>query len=120
DRVDVNRTALLQRLARPAQVPGALSPEIIAEAGRKLQTMVDPTHGGIGAAPKFPQAPVAALLWRTALRTGDDTIARSVLHGLRRMSLGGIYDHIGGGLSRYSVDRHWLVPHFEKMLYDNA
>lgn len=120
DRVDVNRMALLQRLVRPAPLPCTLPPEIIAEAGRKLQTLIDPIDGGIGTAPKFPHATVTDLLWRSALRTGDDSIARSVLHGLRRMSLGGIYDHIGGGLSRYSVDRHWLVPHFEKMLYDNA
>ena len=60
------------------------------------------------------------LIWDTALRTGDATLRQRVLHTLTRISQGGIYDHLGGGYARYSVDAYWLVPHFEKMLYDNA
>ncbi len=60
------------------------------------------------------------MLWRAGLRTGDAGFFETVEHSLERMSEGGIYDHLGGGFSRYSVDERWLVPHFEKMLYDNA
>jgi hypothetical protein len=77
-------------------------------------------HGGFAGAPKFPQAPVLHLLWRQALATGDPGIRQAVLHTLANISQGGIYDHLGGGFARYSVDALWLVPHFEKMLYDNA
>ncbi|NJL08134.1 MAG: thioredoxin domain-containing protein, partial [Methylacidiphilales bacterium] len=71
-------------------------------------------------APKFPQAPVLELLWRAGLRTGDDALFAPVETTLTCMSRGGIWDHLGGGFARYSVDARWHVPHFEKMLYDNA
>ena len=82
--------------------------------------MFDPVNGGLRGAPKFPQPAMLEMLWRAGMRTGDARFFETVEHTLERMSEGGIYDHLGGGFSRYSVDERWLVPHFEKMLYDNA
>src|SRR5207302_3100783 len=81
---------------------------------------LDRTEGGIQGAPKFPQSSILELLWRAGQRTGEASFFDLVELSLDRMCQGGIYDHLGGGFSRYSVDEHWLVPHFEKMLYDNA
>ena len=76
---------------------------------------------GIGGAPKFPQAPMLELIWRTRpAAPATARCAQRTLHTLARIGQGGIYDHLGGGFARYSVDAYWLVPHFEKMLYDNA
>ena len=80
----------------------------------------DPRHGGFGGAPKFPQPGIPILMLRYAKRFGDADATRMVLHTCERMAAGGIHDQLGGGFSRYSVDAEWLVPHFEKMLYDNA
>jgi len=80
----------------------------------------DMFYGGVVGAPKFPNVPIIELLWRAYLRTGMPQFLSLVLCALDNMGRGGIYDHIGGGFARYSVDEHWLVPHFEKMLYDNA
>ena len=77
-------------------------------------------HGGIGGAPKFPQTYSLELIWRCFLRNGALMLRDGVLLTLTKMSQGGIYDHIGGGYARYATDTAWLVPHFEKMLYDNA
>ncbi len=77
-------------------------------------------HGGIGTAPKFPQPAIFELLWRAYKRTKTAELKQAVTVTLDRMSQGGIYDHLGGGYARYSTDAHWLAPHFEKMLYDNA
>jgi hypothetical protein len=82
--------------------------------------MFDPVNGGLRGAPKFPQPAILEMLWRAGARTGDARFFETVEHSLDRMCEGGIYDHLGGGFSRYSVDERWLVPHFEKMLYDNA
>jgi uncharacterized protein len=90
-----------------------LDPGLLDEALAVLRRAYDAADGGWGAAPKFPQASVIELL----LRRGETEMA---LTTLRRMAQGGIYDQVGGGFSRYSVDAHWVVPHFEKMLYDNA
>src|SRR5262249_117982 len=68
----------------------------------------------------FPQIPVLDLLWRVFLKTNEQPLAEAVMLSLDHMAQGGIYDHLGGGFARYSVDERWLVPHFEKMLYDNA
>jgi uncharacterized protein YyaL (SSP411 family) len=76
--------------------------------------------GGLIGAPKFPNVPVLELLWRAYLRTGMPQYLSQVLCALDNMGRGGIYDHIGGGFARYATDEQWLVPHFEKMLYDNA
>ena len=90
------------------------------QAGEQLLPEVDPVHGGIGQAPKFPQTPVLELMWRGWKQSGNAQLRDAVTLTLTRMSQGGIYDHLGGGFARYSVDAEWLVPHFEKMLYDNA
>jgi uncharacterized protein len=86
----------------------------------QLAEVMDPVHGGPKGAPKFPNTPLLEFLWRAGDRTGDPRFHQTFLHSLERMSQGGMYDHIGGGYARYSVDELWLVPHFEKMLYDNA
>ena len=82
--------------------------------------LIDPVNGGTRGAPKFPQAALFELLWRAGLRTGEQRYFAAVEITLDHICEGGIYDHLGGGFSRYSVDERWLVPHFEKMLYDNA
>jgi hypothetical protein len=94
--------------------------EALKNAGDSFKRMFDPRHGGFGGAPKFPQPGMPSLLLRCARRFHDDEAARMVLHTCDRMAAGGIHDQLGGGFARYSVDAEWLVPHFEKMLYDNA
>lgn len=89
-------------------------------ASNHLLEVFDPMDGGFGQAPKFPHATDLDFLLRRAAITGDDETIAAVTTTLNKMAGGGIFDHIGGGFSRYSVDAHWLVPHFEKMLYDNA
>lgn len=100
-----------------------VGPQAIAGALRTLLTMVDRTNGGFGGAPKFPQ-PVYLELLLTARDSADDATRQAsdvaLKHALDRMMLGGIHDHVGGGFHRYAVDATWTVPHFEKMLYDNA
>lgn len=90
------------------------------QIAQKLAQNVDQFHGGIGGAPKFPQPQILEQLWRAWLRTRQEPFKKAVLISLDNMCQGGIYDHLGGGFARYSVDERWLVPHFEKMLYDNA
>ena len=111
-----------ERLAALGQVRSggpiqAASVDTIAE---RLLRVVDPVFGGLGEAPKFPQCPAFELVWRAWLRTGERRYQAAVVLTLTRMSQGGIYDHLGGGFARYATDPEWLVPHFEKMLYDNA
>ncbi|HLI10191.1 MAG TPA: thioredoxin domain-containing protein [Alphaproteobacteria bacterium] len=116
--VDALKEALT-RLSR-SESGGGISLAMIDQAARQLVAQVDMAQGGIGPAPKFPQAPIFKLLWRAYKRTGQEVYRDAVLVTLIRMSQGGIYDHLGGGFARYSTDAEWLVPHFEKMLYDNA
>ncbi len=97
-----------------------ISPEILALAVQGLSPLFDSTYGGFGAAPKFPSTASLALFLRYANQTGDATVLNQVTYTLGKMAWGGIYDQLGGGFHRYSTDRQWLVPHFEKMLYDNA
>jgi uncharacterized protein len=95
----------------------------VTVADRAAQLCVrawDERSGGFGGAPKFPQAMTIDFLLAHHLRTGDQGAAEAATHSLEQMARGGIYDHVGGGFHRYSVDAFWLVPHFEKMLYDNA
>ncbi len=106
---------------RPA--PGAsarLSETIIADLARRLTAAFDPIHGGLMGAPKFPNCSILAFLWKAGVRYGIAPCLQAVETTLTRICQGGIYDHLGGGFARYSVDARWLVPHFEKMLYDNA
>ena len=94
--------------------------EALKNAGEFFKQMFDPRHGGFGGAPKFPQPSLPSLLLRCAKRFHDNEAARRVLHTCDHMAAGGIHDQLGGGFARYSVDAEWLVPHFEKMLYDQA
>jgi uncharacterized protein YyaL (SSP411 family) len=111
---------LLQRAMHELPKPDALTPEIMTEAAEQLARSFDARNGGFGPAPKFPQPSVLAFLLREAKRAGDQRATVMVQRTLDRMASGGIFDHIGGGFHRYAVDANWLVPHFEKMLYDNA
>jgi uncharacterized protein YyaL (SSP411 family) len=122
DKVSVNSTALRQALSiERAPTRGAsLSDSALLSAARAFLGGVDLHHGGLKGAPKFPQAPLFSFLWTMAVRTRDADLARAVEVTLRNICQGGIYDHLGGGMARYSTDTVWLVPHFEKMLYDNA
>jgi uncharacterized protein YyaL (SSP411 family) len=122
DKIEQNRQALLTRLAQKARPAGkvTIGLEELNGAARQIGNAFDSVHGGLRGAPKFPQPAMLEFLWRAGLRTGDASFFETVAHTLEHMCEGGIYDHLGGGFSRYSVDEQWLVPHFEKMLYDNA
>jgi uncharacterized protein YyaL (SSP411 family) len=122
DTVEKNTKALrdgLQKLSEPPP-ENIFTPDTLNEICSRLSGLIDPVEGGLGQAPKFPQCSVLALLWRGYKRTGNAKLRDGVLLTLDRMSQGGIYDHLGGGYARYATDNAWLVPHFEKMLYDNA
>jgi uncharacterized protein YyaL (SSP411 family) len=122
DKVAKNVVALrdaLQRLGRPER-GGAIGPELLDRMAERLLREADQLHGGIGTAPKFPQTGILELLWRAWKRTRQAAYRDAVKKTLDAMCQGGIYDHLGGGFARYSTDARWLVPHFEKMLYDNA
>jgi len=100
--------------------PTELSAQIVGDAAHTVLRFADPVRGGFGAAPKFPQAPVTDFLLAYHNESDDDTALDAVEAALRAMVRGGIYDQAGGGIARYATDAAWLVPHFEKMLYDNA
>jgi uncharacterized protein YyaL (SSP411 family) len=121
-KIEHNRIALMERLAGKARPPGivTLGNAELDNAARQLGGIIDPVNGGTRGAPKFPQTALFELLWRAGLRTGEARYFAAVDTTLHHICEGGIYDHLGGGFSRYSVDERWLVPHFEKMLYDNA
>ena len=110
------------RASTGAAVPKAevTGTEILDSAAASLLSQLDRRFGGFGGAPKFPQAMNLEVLLRHSHRTGDKAALDGVELTLRSMANGGIYDQLGGGFARYSVDEYWLVPHFEKMLYDNA
>ena len=99
---------------------GALGVEILDEATGKLLQYFDEQYGGFGDQPKFPQPMTLEFAMSQYRRGGDGDVLHIAEHTLQQMAAGGIYDHLGGGFHRYSVDRIWLVPHFEKMLYDNG
>jgi uncharacterized protein len=99
---------------------GTLGAQELVRAARAVERDVDRDHGGFGGAPKFPNPMSLALLLRGYRRTGEVALLSAVTLSLEKMANGGIYDQLGGGFHRYSVDGRWLVPHFEKMLYDNA
>jgi uncharacterized protein len=99
--------------------PGELSPDLLEQAIHMIARSFDWQNGGWGGAPKFPQPMLIEFLLRQASR-GDQASLDMALHALRSMAQGGMYDVLGGGFARYSVDPTWLIPHFEKMLYDNA
>ncbi|MBI3541101.1 MAG: thioredoxin domain-containing protein [Deltaproteobacteria bacterium] len=98
----------------------ALSEETLRRAYESFHGIFDAQEGGFGGAPKFPRSETISLLLRIHRRTGDAHALTMATRTLEKMAHGGIYDHLGGGFHRYSTDAQWLVPHFEKMLYDNA
>jgi uncharacterized protein YyaL (SSP411 family) len=107
-------------MASVPRVEGPLDKGLLDRAAKDLLRSLDPSHGGFGQAPKFPHPMDLRLLLRVHARTGDPQPLDAVRLTLDKMARGGIYDHLGGGFARYSTDERWLVPHFEKMLYDNA
>ena len=111
------RTALSAAGEPAAAVPG---PEPVGAAVQAFARMFDEREGGLRGAPKFPSSLPVRLLLRHARRAGDDAALRMATRTLEKMAGGGIHDQVGGGFHRYSTDERWLVPHFEKMLYDNA
>jgi uncharacterized protein YyaL (SSP411 family) len=110
----------LRALGRLPEGTGTLEVKLLDQAARTMMRGFDPLHGGFGHAPKFPHPMDLKVLLRHHARTGDAQALHIVRHTLDKMARGGIYDHLGGGFARYSTDDRWLVPHFEKMLYDNA
>ena len=121
--IEQNRSALMARLAESARPQGRVVIGVaeLDRAAQQLAGLIDPVHGGLRGAPKFPQPMMLEFLWRAGRRHRTiSAISRWSSSRSTRICEGGIYDHLGGGFSRYSVDERWLVPHFEKMLYDNA
>ena len=124
-REDLDRMApeIVSRLRRASELEtsrGDLSPALLEQAASQIARSFDPRHGGFGSAPKFPQSMALGFLIRHHSRTGSRQSLEMVGSTLTKMARGGLYDQLGGGFHRYSVDDLWLVPHFEKMLYDNA
>jgi len=122
DKVAHNAGALIAHLNVREEVKATpvIEDKVLADLTGRMVSAVDPVHGGITGAPKFPQWSFFWLLWRGAIRFRHEGAKGAVDTTLTNLCQGGIYDHLGGGFARYSVDERWLVPHFEKMLYDNA
>ena len=124
DQVEANGQQLAgtleQRMRIPEEAAGGATIHTLEEAQQRILDNFDSAHGGWSSAPKFPQPMLIEFLLRSYQRTENAAILQMVTQTLEAMARGGIYDQIGGGFHRYSVDENWLVPHFEKMLYDNA
>jgi uncharacterized protein len=122
DKISHNAGMLVQALGEREQSNAQpnIKDAALADLTKRMVNAVDMRRGGLSGAPKFPQWSFFWLLWRGAIRYGDENAKRAVDITLTNICQGGIYDHLGGGFSRYSVDERWLAPHFEKMLYDNA
>ncbi|MGH7929442.1 MAG: thioredoxin domain-containing protein, partial [Candidatus Binatia bacterium] len=110
----------LHSMSRSAESAQPFEPDMIIRGAEQLMQAHDSQHGGFGQAPKFPNAGVFELFLRAYHRSKNERFLDVITFTLAKMAQGGIYDHLGGGFHRYSVDEKWLVPHFEKMLYDNA
>ncbi len=110
----------LRRMSAVNASNEVLTDSLLDDAFRQVARSYDERHGGFGGAPKFPGAMNLEYLLRVFRRTGDARALEMVTHTCRKMAEGGMYDQLGGGFHRYSTDARWLVPHFEKMLYDNA
>ncbi len=123
DGISRNVATLGAGLSRAANPQGDEIPLTLDNLDRQALAMldsIDDSYGGLVGAPKFPQPELFGFLWRAALRNRDGGLVQAVLLTLDNICQGGIYDHLGGGFMRYATDEIWLVPHFEKMLYDNA
>ncbi|HEX9246279.1 MAG TPA: thioredoxin domain-containing protein [bacterium] len=110
----------LHRLGTARASDDALDPRLVTEAAADIERQFDLQNGGFGGAPKFPHAGALELLLRLYDRTRDPQTLPIVTRTLEKMGRGGVYDQLGGGFHRYSVDASWIVPHFEKMIYDNS
>ncbi|MBK5296854.1 MAG: thioredoxin domain-containing protein [Vicinamibacteria bacterium] len=123
-RIELSATELVRRMRESATAsPGgtaAPAPDVLARGVASFAQSYDARHGGFGSAPKFPRPSELLFLLREHARTNEPVPRDLALHALRAMALGGMRDHVGGGFHRYSVDEAWRVPHFEKMLYDQA
>ena len=122
DEINGNAQYLTDLLNKPTTAPASQAPDddLLDQSYQILASRFDPREGGFGGAPKFPQTMNIDFLLRYWHRTGDAHALHMCTLTLDKMAGGGMYDQVGGGFHRYSVDEHWLVPHFEKMLYDNA
>ncbi len=123
DEIRESATEMTEQLRSFGTLPkgsGTLDLGLLDQAARAVTRNFDPVHGGFGRAPKFPHPMDLKMLLRHHARTGEEPALHAVRHTLEKMARGGIYDNLGGGFARYSTDDRWLVPHFEKMLYDNA
>ncbi|ADB34617.1 protein of unknown function DUF255 [Kribbella flavida DSM 17836] len=121
EQIDGIGASVVQQLgARQPAVGEAVDAAVLDRAVALLQGDFDPVDGGFGQAPKFPPSMVLDFLLRHHRRTGSEEALAMVTHTCERMARGGMYDQLAGGFARYSVDKQWIVPHFEKMLYDNA
>ena len=121
DRLDDTARQLVQHLSREeAAHPGVPGADAIERGARSLARVFDAEFGGFGKGTKFPSPPDLALLLRYHRRTSDPDALAMVTYTLEKIAAGGIHDHLAGGFHRYATDRKWLIPHFEKMLYDNA
>lgn len=121
--VEKNRAGLVEALGNLSTLESdgsSLRADSVEQVARSVIDQIDFDLGGLSGAPKFPQPSLLKLFWLAWRKTREPNFKRAVTFALDRMCEGGIYDHLGGGFARYSVDAHWLVPHFEKMLYDNA
>jgi uncharacterized protein len=110
----------LHKVSTPKSSGEPLNDRLLDRAGTELARWFDPVHGGFGDSQKFPTVPPLKAMLRQSVRRTDASLREKVLLQLRAMVEGGIYDHVGGGFHRYAVDVEWKIPHFEKMLYDNA
>jgi uncharacterized protein YyaL (SSP411 family) len=123
EEVEAASNEVQQALSGSMKVPrggAGIDRGALDQAAARIARGYDPVHGGFGGAPKFPPSMTLDFLMQVAHRSGDATLREIVINTLSKMANGGMYDQIGGGFHRYSVDAQWLVPHFEKMLYDNA
>ena len=116
---DALKAAIQPRIG-PSDNDGILNENTIADLAARLAQALDPVNGGLMGAPKFPNCVILGFLWKMGLRYRVEPIIEGVEQSLLHICQGGIYEHLGGGFARYAVDERWLVPHFEKMLYDNA
>ncbi len=123
DDISSNARAVIERINSQAtrdSADGGLDLEMLDQSYRQIAARFDSRNGGFGSAPKFPPSMVIDFLFRYHIRNAHERALEMSTLTLDRMAFGGIYDQVGGGFHRYSTDDHWLVPHFEKMLYDNA
>lgn len=123
DKITKNKQTIVDALNQQHEqtaLSTKINPGLLTETANQILTATDKIRGGLSGAPKFPQTTMYEFLWRMYLKTGNQEYRTAVVNTLTQLCQGGIYDHLDGGFCRYSVDERWLVPHFEKMLYDNA